>query len=574
MTTRSTCYARLRHALLGTVLLAASPALAAEVTPERLANADKEPQNWLMNHRTYDAQRFSPLDRINRGNVKDLRLAYAVALGGTSIGENLQATPLVEDGFMYVVDLWGIVYKIDVRSGDSGRIVWRMDPKQEKFPLSNRGVALWGNLVISVASYPARVIATNKDTGKVAWETNIDDKQVDLQITAAPLAVKDKILVGAAGGDRGVRDFIAGLDAKTGRLEWRKYVVPAPGEPGSETWKDNHNAWQTGGGAMWVTGSYDVASNQVIWGTGNPVPMFDPTYRPGNNLYTDSMISWDPDTGKMNWYFQYLPGDMWDYDEEGSHILIDGEINGQKHTLVTHSARNGFLYTFERTNGQPVLAKPYLDKITWTKGIDQKTGKPVDYDPSKDVQVYSGMQNQTMAERTKKLCPAMSGGNNFWPSSYSPKTKLMYIPAMTSCNEVTLDPSLSSKAGDWKGATFRHIERNESDLIAADPLTGEIKKRIHVPYPNNSGALATAGGLVFTAFTDGTFAAYDDTTLEPIWKINVGTGFMAPPMTFAVDGKQYVAILSGLSRISLRALSFTPELQEQRNQTMLWVFAL
>jgi alcohol dehydrogenase (cytochrome c) len=559
---------------LATVLMAAWPALAAEVTPERLANADKEPQNWLTNHRTYDAQRFSPLDKINRGNVKNLKLAYAVALGGTAIGENLQATPLVEDGFMYIVDLWGIVYKIDVRSGEAGRIVWRMDPKQEKFPLSNRGAALWGNLVISVASYPARVIATNKETGKVEWETNIDDKQVDLQITAAPLAVRDKILVGAAGGDRGVRDFIAGLDAKTGKLAWRKYVVPAPGEPGSETWKDNHNAWQTGGGAMWVTGSYDVASNQVIWGTGNPVPMFDPTYRPGDNLYTDSMISWDPDTGKMNWYFQYLPGDMWDYDEEGTHILIDGEIDGQKHTLVTHSARNGFLYTFERNSGQPVLAKPYLDRITWTKGIDQKTGKPVDYDPSKDLQVYSGMQNQTLTDRTKKLCPAMSGGNNFWPSSYSPKTKLMYIPAMTSCNEVTLDPSLSNKAGDWKGATFRHIERNESDLIAADPLTGEIKKRIHIPYPNNSGALATAGGLVFTAFTDGTLAAYDDTSLEQIWKINVGNGFMAPPMTFEVGGKQYVAILSGLSRIALRALSFTPELKEQRNQTMLFVFAL
>jgi alcohol dehydrogenase (cytochrome c) len=560
--------------LAGVAAIVASPVLAADVTPERLANADKEPQNWLMNHRTYDAQRFSPLSRINKDNVKNLKLAYAVAIGGTAIGENLQATPLVEDGFMYIVDLWGIVYKIDVRSGETGRIVWRMDPKQEKFPLSNRGAALWGNLVVSVASYPARVIATNKETGKVEWETNIDDKQVDLQITAAPLAVKDKILVGAAGGDRGVRDFIAGLDAKTGKLAWRKYVVPAPGEPGSETWKDNHNAWQTGGGAMWVTGSYDVASNQVIWGTGNPVPMFDPTYRPGDNLYTDSMISWDPDSGKMNWYFQYLPGDMWDYDEEGTHILIDGDINGQKHTLVTHSARNGFLYTFERNNGQPVLAKPYVEKITWTKGIDQKTGKPVDYDPTRDLQVYSGVQNQTLTDRTKKLCPAMSGGNNFWPSSYSPKTKLMYIPAMTSCNEVTLDPALSSKAGDWKGATFRHIERNESDLIAADPLTGEVKKRIHIPYPNNSGALSTAGGLVFTAYSDGTFAAYDDATLEQVWKINVGNGFMAPPMTFEAGGKQYVAILSGLSRISLRALSFTPELKEQRNQTMLFVFAL
>src|SRR5258707_6407290 len=569
MTTRS-----IRSVLLSASILAAAPALAADVTPERLANPDREPQNWLMNHRSYDAQRYSPLARINKDTVKNLKLAYAVALGGTAINENLQATPLVEDGFMYIVDLWGIVYKIDVRSGDAGRIVWRMDPKQEKFPLSNRGAALCGNLVVSVASYPARVIATNKDTGKLEWETTIDDKQVDLQITAAPLAAKDKILAGAAGGDRGVRDFIAGLDARTGKLAWRNYVVPAPGEPGSETWKDNHNAWQTGGGAMWVTGSYDVASNQVIWGTGNPVPMFDPTYRPGDNLYTDSMISWDPDSGKMNWYFQYLPGDMWDYDEEGTHILIDGVIDGQKHTLVTHSARNGFLYTFERNNGQPVLAKPYVEKITWTKGIDQKTGKPVDYDPTRDLQVYSGGQNQTLTDRTKKLCPAMSGGNNFWPSSYSPKTKLMYIPAMTSCNEVTLDPSLSSKAGDWKGATFRHIERNARDLMPADPLTGEIKHKAHTPYPNNSGALTTAGGLVFTGFTDGTFLAYDDTTLEQLWKINVGIGFNAPPMTFEVNGKQYVAVLSGLSPITRRRHQFTPELREQRNQTMLFVFAL
>src|ERR1700716_330289 len=317
---------------------------------------------------------------------------------------------------------------------------------------SNRGAALWGNLVITVASYPARVIATDKDDGKVAWETNIADGQADLQITAAPLPVKDKIIVGAAGGDRGVRDFIAGLDAKTGKVAWKKYVIPAPGEPGSETWKDKNNAWQTGGGAMWITGSYDVATNQVIWGTGNPVPMFDPTYRPGDNLYTNSMISWNPDSGQMNWYFQYTPGDMWDYDEAHTHILLDGQISGQPRKLISHPARNGFLYTFERSNGQTMLAKPYVENINWTKGIDQKTGKPVDYDPNRDLQVYSGMQNQTLADPTKTLCPSMSGGNNYWPAAYSQKTKLLYIPSMSSCNEVTLDPKLSNKAGDWKGA--------------------------------------------------------------------------------------------------------------------------
>jgi alcohol dehydrogenase (cytochrome c) len=564
----------IRKILLGgAAAFAICPALAGDVTPDRLVNADKEPQNWLMNHRTYDAQRYSPLDKVNKDNVKSLKLAYALAIGGTAANENLQSTPLAEDGFLYIVDQWGVVYKIDVRSGDMGRIVWRMDPGQEKLPLSNRGAALWGNLVISTANYPARVIATNKDNGKVAWETNLHD-QPDVQITAAPLAVKDKIIIGAAGGDRGVRDWIAALDGATGKLIWRKYVIPAPGEPGSETWKDKNNAWQIGGGAMWITGSYDPATNQVIWGTGNPVPMFDPTYRPGDNLYTDSMISWNPDSGNMNWYFQYVPGDMWDYDEAHSHILIDGQVGGQPRKLITHSARNGFLYTFERSNGQTVLAKPYVENINWTKGIDQKTGKPVDYDPSKDLQVYSGMQNQTPADPTKKLCPSMQGGNNYWPAAFSQKTRLLYIPSSASCNELTLDTSLSNKAGDWKGAKFRDIERNETDLVVADPFTGEVKRRVRVPYPNYSGALATGGGLVFTGFTDGTFVAYDDATMEPLWKINVGTGFNAPPMTFEVNGKQYIAILSGLSPISKRRLGFTPELREQRNQTMLFVFGL
>ena len=564
----------IRKLLLGgAAVLATCPALAGDVTPDRLVNADKEPQNWLMNHRTYDAQRYSPLDKVNKDNVKSLKLAYALAIGGTAANENLQSTPLAEDGFLYIVDQWGVVYKIDVRSGDMGRIVWRMDPGQEKLPLSNRGAALLGNLVISTANYPARVIATNKDNGKVVWETNLHD-QPDVQITAAPLAVKDKVIVGAAGGDRGVRDWIAALDGASGKIIWRKYVIPAPGEPGSETWKDKNNAWQIGGGAMWITGSYDPATNQVIWGTGNPVPMFDPTYRPGDNLYTNSMISWNPDSGNMNWYFQYVPGDMWDYDEAHSHILIDGQVGGQPRKLITHSARNGFLYTFERSNGQTLLAKPYVENINWTKGIDQKTGKPVDYDPSKDLQVYSGMQNQTLADPTKRLCPSMSGGNNYWPAAYSQKTKLLYIPSMSSCNEVTLDPKLSTKAGDWKGATFKNIERNETDLIVADPFTGEVKTKVRVPYPNNSGALATGGGLVFTGFTDGTFAAYDDTTMQQLWKINVGTGFNAPPMTFEVNGKQYVAILSGLSPISKRRHSHTPELREQRNQTMLFVFGL
>jgi alcohol dehydrogenase (cytochrome c) len=558
--------------LAGSTLAAAVPALAADVTPQRLLNPDKEPQNWLMNHRSYDGQRFSPLARINKDNVKNLRLAYAVPLGGAGGMEVIHATPLVEDGFLYITDGWGVLYKIDVSSGDVGRIVWRMEPKQEQ-QATNRGAALWGNLVITAANYPARIIATDKTSGKVAWETNMVFDQPETRLTSAPLAIKDKVIVGAAGGDRGVRDWIAGLDAASGKVLWRKYVIPAPGEPGSETWKGATNAWQTGGAAMWVTGTYDPDTNQTIWGTGNPVPMFDPFYRPGDNLYTNSAISWDPDTGAMNWYFQYTPGDMWDYDEVGTHILIDGQVAGQQRKLVTHSARNGFLYTMDRHNGQTVMAKPYME-VNWTKGIDQKTGKPLDYDPAKDIQTYAGVGNLTPGAVLKKVCPSQAGGNNYWPSSYSPHTKLMYIPALTACVNISIDREKHNAQRGWNGGLSQTDERFESNLTAIDPLTGEVKKSVHLRYPNYSGTLATAGGLVFLGLLDGTIAAYDDTTLDELWKVNVGTGFCAPPMTFAVDGKQYLAIASGLSTPARAKLVNTPELKEIRNATVLYVFAL
>jgi alcohol dehydrogenase (cytochrome c) len=259
---------------------------------------------------------------------------------------------------------------------------------------------------------------------------------------------------------------------------------------------------------------------------------------------------------------------MWDYDEEGAHILIDGLVAGQPRKIVAHAGRNGFFYSFDRTNGQPILAKPYVERVNWTKGIDQKTGKPVDYDPKLDVQVYSGRQNYTLAEPTKTLCPSMAGGNNFYPPSYSRRTSLMSM-----CNESTLDQE-AIKKGTYFSRISKQIERNESDLVVSDPMTGEVKKRVHSIYPNVSGVLTTAGGLVFTGYADGTFTAYDDTTLDQLWKINVGSGFNAPPITFEAGGKQYVAILSGLSRVSRNRLVLTPELREMRHQTMLFVFGL
>ena len=434
--------------LVGTTLLAGGALQAAEVTYERLQHP--EPQNWLMNHHDYSAQRFSALDTINKSNIKNLKLKFAVALGGSAGNESLEATPLVEDGFMYIADGWGVVYKIDVRSGTAGRIVWKMDPGQERLD-RNRGVALWGNLVISITSYDGRVIATDKETGKVVWDKNLRD-QPDLELTAAPLALKDSIVIGASGGDRGLRDWIASLDAKTGNTQWKTYSIPAPGEPGSETWKDKNNAWQSGGGAFYVTGSYDPANNLTYWGTGNPVPGYDAARRPGDNLYTSSVLALDAASGKLSWYFQYTPNDNRDYDETGTHILIDTKVNGEDRKIVSHAGRNGFEYIFDRGNGQFLKATQHVDQVTWTKGIDPKTGKPVEYEPGKDFQLYAEGPNVNNDKATRRVCPDTAGGTNYWPASYSQKTRLIYIPALESCAAVTPDYAMHVK-GNFAGGT-------------------------------------------------------------------------------------------------------------------------
>lgn len=562
------------HVCLPALLLILAPAQAAEVTSERLIHAAREPQNWLMNHRTYDSHRYSPLDRINKGNIGKLRLAYAIPLGNGTPDENLQATPLAEDGFLYIVEQSGVLSKIDARSPAKGHIVWRMDPGGERTPLSNRGAAFWRNLVVTVANYPPRAVATDKETGKPVWSTDLSDGQPHLQLTAAPLAVKDKIIVGAAGGDLGTRDFIAALDGATGKILWRKYVVPAPGEAGSETWKDQNNAWKTGGGSMWVTGSYDAASNQVIWGTGNPVPGFDASYRPGDNLFTSSAISWNPDSGAMNWYFQYTPGGMWDYDATGPHVLIDSASGEPARKLVLHAGRNGFLYALKSDSGRVAFAKPHME-VTWTSGIDQQTGKPLDYDADRAVQAYAGIVKPTGGGRGKaqRLCPSTYGGANFWPPSYSERTKLLYIPVLTGCVELTTYPFVRDKK-NWRAGNAELLGRMEGSLTIADPFTGEIKARRQMRYPIYSGALSTGGGVVFIGLLDGTFAAFDDTTFEELWSMNVGIGFAAPPMTFEAGGNQYVAILAGMSPIARALLARTPELHNQPNRTTLFVFGL
>jgi alcohol dehydrogenase (cytochrome c) len=579
---RSSSHAVGRLAAFACALMAGTAAARADDTSyERLLHP--EPQNWLMHHRDFGAQRFSPLDAITRANVKNLKLLFAVALGGSSLDDSLEATPLVEDGFMYMVDSSGIVSKIDVRSGTSGVVLWKMNPMQQK-PDRDRGVALWNNLVISVTGYEGRVIATDKETGKIAWERNLLDRAETglTELTAAPLALKDAILVASSGGDHGTRSWLVSLDPRTGAVLWKTYSVPAPGEPGSETWKDNHNAWQTGGGAFYGTGAYDPATNLTYWGSGNPVPAYDLTYRPGDNLYTNSALALDAATGKIAWHHQYTPNDSRDYDETGSHVLIDAKVNGEERKILFHPARNGFGYAFDRVNGQFLNAVQTVRQVNWTKGIDPKTGKPSDYDPNADIQLYAAAANTVLDKAARQVCPYIAGGTNFWPSSYSRRTGWLYVPTHEGCSQVTTDTS-AHVIGRITGGAIGELGRVTGGLLAIDPGSAEVRRRIDLPYPNSAGALSTAGGIVVTAMIDGTVLAYDDQTLDELWRVNVGSGFNAAPMTYAVGGRQYIAIASGLCcdgrggplpRNSRGRVARTPELRLQGNATVVWVFGL
>ena len=576
-------YRRIQGAAFLTSTLLASTCLSAtggEVTTSRLMNADKEPQNWLMVNKDYSSHRYSELDQINKSNVKDLHVAFTVALGGSQgVGSaplgGHQSTPLVDDGWMYVVDAFGAVYKIDVRDPTKAKIAWVMDPGVDKADVwlaSNRGVTLYKNFVISVTA-TSKINWTKADTGELVKTIQFDDPKFGHTLTAAPLVVDDKLIVGGSGGDRGARAHIDALNADTGAMLWRTYTVPAPGEPGSETWKDKNNAWQHGGGSYWVTGSYDPETKLTIWGTGQPVPMFDPEYRPGDNLFTNSTVGFDVASGKMKWYFQYTPGDFLDYDEVGINQLIDTKLNGEDRKIIAHFGRNGFFYRLDRTNGQFISANQYAQKINWTDGIDPKTGKPIEYDPAKDLQVYKIGKSSRRQQGNLEGCPNIQGGVNYFPTSYSRRTHLSYGGGIEACSNITVDPSQDA-GGNWLGGTYANAEDVKGSVSAMDPTTGKKVAQQSMDHGVTSGVTTTAGGLVFTTTTDGTIYALDDETLKPLWSFNAGSFSSAPPMTYAVNGKQYIAVLIGGNVQTRDLLNKTPALKDLQNTSMLFVFSL
>ena len=584
--------------MIASLLVASAlcPVQAADMTHERALSVAKEPQNWLLHHGNYEGHRFAPLKEINTGNVKNLKLAFTVALAGFEGGGTrykfgtLEATPIVEDGTMYVTDGWGRVYAIDVSSGKRGLFRWRFDPETDRAwagnvaccGVNNRGVALWKDKIITV-SLDGRLFAISKATGEKIWERKIANPGIGETLTLAPLVVRDVAIVGTAGGEYGIRGFIDGTDLNTGQGLWRTYTIPGAGEPGSETWKDGQERWKHGGGSIWETATYDPESDTFYQGIGNAGPDYDPEYRPGDNKWAASVLALSPADGKIKWGFQYTPNDPYDFDEISEHPIINAKINGEDRKLVVHAARNGFFYALDRVNGSFVTGKQYVDELTWTTGLDPKTGKPLNYDPTKDVQVYSPGSHGLRGQAASKTCPAISGGKNWQPSAYNPELNLLYLPTIEGCNSIT---TLEQKSFVDQGGTVKPRDRfaggeakglpNEKRygaIKAVDPTTGETKGSIKLTYPNWGGALATAGGLVFNGQIDGTFAAYDGKTMQEVWSFNVGSGINAPPISYSVNGKQYIAVLVGSKQSAPTMVDF-PELKNTSSASMLYVFGL
>ena len=576
---------RMRLLTMAAGALTASTLVSAQykmtVSQDRLINAQNEPQNWLLMNGDYGSTRYSRLSQINRENVKNLRMVWAMALGGMQdVGQNgpeSEVNPLIDNGIMYTTDGWGTVYKIDATKPDQGKFLWIADPAvrhQGNAPRS-RGIALWEDLVI--ANLPdGRVIAINRDNGEIVWDKRLTTKTEfggQERFYTAPMVADGKVLVQNGAGDGGTRGWVAALDVRTGNELWRFYVVPQEGDPGSETWKDDHNAWKTGGGGIWQTGSYDPATKLYIVGTGNPYPIYDPQFRPGDNLFTNSAIAINVDTGKLAWHFQYTPNDSWDFDEVGVHMLYDLKIDGALRKVVGHYGRNGFFYTLDRTNGRFIKAEKYVNDLNWTKGINPKTGKPLEYDPKLDVQLYNREARALRGDGVKRTCPTWHGGVAHQPLAFNPVKNIAYGVGTEGCfsQHGAAVASLGKDGGiDPKASQPR---KYDSDLYygavtAFDAANHKVLAKVSTDIEIRSGITATAGGLVFSALQDGWIVAYNDETLEELWRFNVGTPLKGSPVTYAVGPKQYLAVQS--SGRHLHPVKF----DNLENSSYLFVFAL
>jgi len=525
---------------------------------ERLLRAEQEPGNWMMYSGEYNSWRYSRLDQINTGNVKDLRVKWMFQ---GRHQEKFETTPLVVDGIMYLTRPENDVYALDA---ETGRVMWVYNHRNPERTYNccgrvNRGVAVLGNRLF-MGTLDMHLIAIDSKSGRELWKTQIFDYAAHggYAATGAPLALKDKVIIGMAGGEHSVSGFIDAYDAATGKRIWRFNTIPQPGEANFGTWAGD--SWKTGGVATWNSGAYDPATNTVFWGTSNPWPDYNGDSRAGDNLYSCSVLALDADTGKLKWHYQFTPHDTHDWDATQVPILLDATYQGRERKLMAWAARNGFFYLLDRNDGKFLLAKAFV-RQTWAKGFDDK-GRP---------EVIPGQE--PTPEGRGDIFPGVDGGANWMSHSYSPLTKLMYVAAREERRVFTKNTvqhaaegnnaagtpdagpagrgifgaggNLPAAGGGGRGRFRFAPEESWGKVVAIDPMSGDIKWEHKVLSPPWGGVMATAGNLVFGGTQEGVVYALDARNGERLWHFAANERVYSSPMSYLANGKQYVSLAVG-----------------------------
>jgi len=552
------------------------------VDDKALRAADKNTANWLMYGRTYDAHRFSPLDQINKKNVKRLIPVWTFQTG---VLDGFECTPLIIDGIMYISTPWNHAYAIDCKTGSQ---IWHYQKSlPENLALCcdavNRGLAAWGDRLY-MTTLDAHLVCLDRNTGEEIWDravtvTGEDGKEVKdiyklaYSATVAPLVIKGKVIMGISGAEYGIRGFIDAYDAKSGKRLWRFHTIPSPSDKAPHakkalaTWEGK--SWMTGGGSTWVTGTYDPDLNTLYWGVGNPSPDFNGDVRKGDNLYTCSILALNPDDGTYKWHFQNSPHDVWDYDGVNEPVLVDIDQDGKKIKALVQAHRNGYFYCLNRENGKFIYGKPFCE-VTWTDrtkgvdGLDPKTGRP--FVNPKALPTEKGV----------RVCPGAAGGKEWNPMAYHPGTGLAYVPVINNCAKFTSGKAFFIKGQPYWGSALTLIENQASGSFKAiDVKTGKSKWEVATRSPMVAGVLATGGGLVFTGDAEGFFTAYDADTGKALWSFQCGSGHHASPVTYVLNGRQYVAVCVGWGGwVAGFAGDGAPWLRNARRGNTVFVFAL
>lgn len=516
-----------------TAISGTAPDVARSVNSDRLLTARSESQNWLTYYGAYDGQRYSLLDQINTDNVSRMGPVWMFQAGayGQIAGTGtyaFEATPLVVDGVMYVTGWDGQIWALDAKTGQQ---LWRYK-HAVPFDVSlccgnvNRGCAV-ANGKVYFMTPNAHLLALDATTGKTVWTKTSGDVRAGESASMAPLVVKDTLITGSAGGEFGTRGHIDCWDLETGEHRWRTYTVPKPGEPGSETWPADGEAWARGGANSWITGTYDPETNLYYAGTGNPAPDFDGAVREGDNLYTDSVVAVDVDSGEIRWHYQFTPHDLWDYDSTMENILFDHD--GKK--LLGHFDKNGYFFVLDRTNGELQHVTPFVDRIDW--GVITRDGKvtPRKYPDKEGEPVH--------------FYPGPAGAKEWTHAAYNQQTEMFYVPVADVGATATRRRREFKEGQPYWGAAVQVDIDDMAGSISAFDTNGEEKWRWRNNYPMASSVCTTAGNLVFAGTPTGEFIALDARTGDELWKFQCGSGHHGSPMTYSIDGKQYVAVPVG-----------------------------